>query len=904
MIERVLVFMARLRTLFRQSADDAEFGDEMEAHLEMLAAKYQSRGMSADEAMRAARRQFGNVTLLTQKRKEARTTMFFSHVMRDLRYGVRQLVKTPVFTVVCVLTLALGVGANTAVFSVMYAVLAKMLPVHDASKVVYVHTSHLPMGASQSGTDMATSFTYAAYRELREHSGLQQVIGYIPLSTSGKAPVRTGALPEEAAGDMVSGNYFSGLGVGMELGRGFVRKDEDDHAAVTVISDSFWESHYAGSPDVIGKTLLIKSHPFTIVGVAAKGFEGTEGRLPLDFWIPLQSHPDFNAWGNPADEGTYLTIPRFWCMRLMARIPAGVSTQQALAKAQGIFNHAAYLGIAQKRAGEKTPQLSFFPAKQFDGQDDSFARSLKTLMAMVGLVLVIAMCNVVMLLMARNANRQREFSIRLAIGAGRKEIARQLLTESFLLVALGGAAAWLFAIGATRALGSWAQIESNLQPDSVVLWFTLSILLLLALIFGLAPLRAAMSSGPDLALRSSAVVSQTSAKKMRAGNAVIVAQIAMCVALLVGAGLLMGTLRNLLNIDLGQKTDGLLVFGVRPQHVKTKEESIAFFVALEQRLRGMPGVEAVSLASNRPGSGWSSNNGGLLIDGHKPNGVEAEQAAFRQNTVGSDFFRTMGVPILQGRDFSDADTASAPEVVIVNETFAKKYVGDVNAVGHVMANTRGAQPRLIVGVVKDHKYTGIMEPAMPMRWTAFTQGGLENELDVEMRVKGDPMTMLPTVRKFMQQINPDTPLLEPMAQSEVFRQSIAQQIMFAGLAGCFGVLAVVLIATGLYGTLSYRVSKRSAEIGVRMALGAQRWQMVWMVLRGSLLLTAMGVLIGIPLAIAASRGLASSLYGVGPLDLRSYAFAILGVAIVALAASGLPAGRAGSVDPSEALRAE
>lgn len=552
MIERMLIFMAKIVAFFRQSEDDVEFREEMEQHLSLLADKYRSQGMRADEAERMARRQFGNVTLLTQKRKEARTTMFFANVMRDLRYGVRQLVKTPVFTIVCVLTLALGVGANTAVFSVMYAVLAKMLPVHDASKVVYVHTSYFPSGAYNSG-NFETSFSYAAYRELRDHSGLQDVIGYIPMSTSGKAPVRVGALPEEAAGDMVSGNYFSGLGVGMELGRGFVRKDEDDHAAVTVISDSFWESRYARSPDVIGKTLLIKSHPFTIVGVAVTGFEGTEGRLPLDFWIPLQSSPDFNAWGNPAEDGTYLTIPRFWCMRLMARIPAGVSPQQALAKAQGIFNQAAYLGIAQKRAGEKTPQLSFFPAKQFDGQDDSFARSLKTLMAMVGLVLVIAMCNIVMLLMSRNANRQREFSIRLAIGAGRKEIARQLLTEGFLLVALGGAAAWVFAIGATRALGSWAQIESNLQPDAVVLWFTLSILLLLALIFGLAPLRAAMSSRPDLALRSSSVVSQASAKKVRAGNAVIVMQVAMCVALLVGAGLLMGTLRNLLHIDLGRR---------------------------------------------------------------------------------------------------------------------------------------------------------------------------------------------------------------------------------------------------------------------------------------------------------------------------------------------------------------
>lgn len=344
-------------------------------------------------------------------------------------------------------------------------------------------------------------------------------------------------------------------------------------------------------------------------------------------------------------------------------------------------------------------------------------------MAMVVLVLVIAMCNVVMLLMARNASRQREFSIRLAIGAGRREIARQLLTESLLLVSLGGATAWILALGATRALGVWARIDSDLQPDAVVLWFTLSILLMLALVLGLAPLRSAMSAGPDLALRSSATASQTTATKVRTGNAVIVAQVAMCVALLVGAGLLLGTLRNLMKIDLGQKTDGLLVFGVRARQAKTKEESIAFFTALQQRLRAIPGVESASLATNRPGSGWSRNTTGLTIDGHNPMGAEPLEARFRQNLVGSDFFRTMGVKLVEGRDFSDADTATAPAVAIVNETFAKKYIGTRNAVGHMMANSKGLGPRLIVGVVKDHKYTGITEPAMPMRWTAVAQGG-------------------------------------------------------------------------------------------------------------------------------------------------------------------------------------
>jgi predicted permease len=315
-------------------------------------------------------------------------------------------------------------------------------------------------------------------------------------------------------------------------------------------------------------------------------------------------------------------------------------------------------------------------------------------------------------------------------------------------------------------------------------------------------------------------------------------------------------------------------------------------------------VESVSMAANRPGSGWSNNNSGMLVDGHKPNGIEPEQAGFRGNVVGADYFRTMGVQVLQGRDFSDADSASAPKVLIVNETFANKYVGTLNAVGHVISDPKGVDQALIVGVVKDHKYTGITEEARPMLWTVFTQGGAVNQLNVEMRVPGDPIAMLPTVRKLIAQIDPDMPLLEPMSQSAVFEQSISQQALFARLAGCFGVLAVLLIATGLYGTLAYRVSRRSAEIGVRMALGAQRSQVVWMVLRGSLLLCAAGVVLGVPLAMAAGKGLESSLYGMKSLDAASYAFAIAGVALVALLASAVPAGRAANVNPTSALRME
>ncbi len=899
---RVNTLLSQFRALFGQRHAEVEFNQEMQAHLEMLVDKYELEGLSPADALRAAQRQFGNTTLLQQRQREARTTMFFANVWRDVRYGMRQLSKTPVFTGVCVLTLALGVGANTAVFSVMHAVLMKMLPVKDSSHVFYLHTTGWPDGASQTG-DSSTSFSYPVYRALRDESGLQEVVAFIPMSFSGKAPVRVGAVPEEAAGDMVSGNYFTGLGVGTELGRGFVVKDEDDHTPVTVISDRFWAKHFQRSRDVLGKPLYIKGVPFAVVGVAAKGFEGTEGRLPLDFWIPLQCRPEFNAWGNPAEDGMYLIQQNFWCMKLMVRAAPGASRGQALARAQTVFDRAAYVGVAPKKAGGETYKISLMDAKQFDSQDDSFSRTLKTLMAMVSLILLIAMSNVVMLLLARNASRQREFSVRLALGAGRRELARQLMTESLLLVTMGGVAAWLLAMVATHALALWAQIGSDLQPDRTVLLFTLGLLLLLALVFGFAPLRSAMASSPEMTLRSSATVSQATQETMRTANAIIVGQIAMCVVLLVGAGLLLGTLRNLLHTPLGQKPEGVLVFGVHPQHMHGKAESIAFYVALQRRLRAIPGVESVSMAGNRPGSGWSNNNSGLLVDGHKPNGTEPGQAEFRGNSVGADFFRTMGVRVIQGRDFVDADTASAPKALVINETFAKQYLGTVDAVGHILSDPDKRESGTVVGVVQDHKYTGITEEARPMIWNDFQQVGPQSELQFEVRVHGKPLAILPAVQKAVSQIDPDMPMLDPQAQSAVFEQSISQQALFARLAGCFGLLAVLLIATGLYGTLAYRVSRRRAEIGVRMALGAQRSQVVWMVLRGSLLLCAAGVVLGVPLAMAAAKGVESSLYGVKALDLASYVVAIVGIG-VALLASAIPAGQAASVNPTSALRME
>ena len=604
--------------------------------------------------------------------------------------------------------------------------------------------------------------------------------------------MRIGPEPEEAEGDMVSGNFFSGLGVRIARGRAFTAQDEAQHAPVAVISYNYWTQRFSRNPDALGKTLYVKSIPLTIVGIAAEGFEGVEAGDSTDFWIPLQSRPELNAWSSPADDGkTYLQRPNWWCLRMLGRLAPGVTKEQAIAQLQPIFQTATYIGIGNPEAGEKRPVLSFQDAKNFPGYDEGYGKPLRMLMAMVGLVLLIAVSNVVMLLMARNTTRQREFSLRLALGAGRKELFRQLLTESLLLVAVGGGLAWLFATGATRSLAVWSQIEASLAPDRAVMLFTLGILISAALVFGLAPLRVAISCGPGLVLKTSAATGNTDAGKKRASKIIVTLQMALCLVLLVGGGLLIRTLRNLENVPLGMRTDGLVVFGVNPQNVRSFAEGVAFYQNLMEKLRMMPGVASVTLMEERIGSGWSDNDIIGKIDGKKPPNSEGEKGSVRVNVVGADFFHTLGVPVIAGRDFTNADTAASPKVAVVNELFAQRFLPNENPLGHRL---NGDNPERRCNDRWRGQRTTSTEASkrtpIPMLWFAYTQGKTIGEMHIEMRVHGDPMAILPAVRKVVQQIDPNLPLMQPMTQRAQYEQSISQQLLFARLAGFFGLLAV------------------------------------------------------------------------------------------------------------------
>ena len=822
--------------------------------------------------------------------------------LHDLRFGFRQLRKSPGFALIAILTLALGIGANTAMFSVMSAVLMRYLPVREPQRIVFLHYSDQPKGTSQSGYD-DTSLPEPLYEALRaEHGIFSDVVAFVPLSSS-PLPVRSGETPEEARGDMVSGSFFSGLGVPIARGRGFSPDDEKSHAPFVVLSYAYWSRRFARDPNVIGQPLYVKGQPFTIVGVAGAGFPGLERDKATDFWIPLTDRAELKPWGHPATDArvSVYNAPHWYFLMMAGRLAPGITQEQALARLQPVYQRVAYEGLKAPEPGTQASTLYFSNARGIEGLRDAYREPLTLLMYMVVLVLAIACANVSMLLVARNTLRRREFSVRLALGSSRWRLFSQLMGEGLLLVLGGAALGWWFSSIATSALGSWSQIDVNLAPDQTVLWFTVAVSLVVALVFALAPLRGTTRVPIGLALKSS-VSTTPEPSRVRAGHAVVVLQIAFCIVLLVGAALLVRTMHKLQTANLGMRLSGLVVFGVStPPTVHSDAQAVVFYQSLLARLRALPGVEAGTVLANRLGAGWS-NNTLVTVDGHSPLGDKV--AGVRWDAVGPDVLRVLGTPVLYGRDISERDSANSTKVAIVNQTFVDRYLKNTAPLGHQLQLSGEEGSFTIIGVIPDIKYTGVRERPRPMAFVPYTQiAGISN-LTVELRTTTDTGTVLAEARGTLRDVNPDLAPLQPMAQQQQFEQSFMDDRLFSRLAVFFGGLAALLVTTGLFGTLAYRWNRRIGEIGLRMALGAQRGQVLWMVLRESLLLCAFGVIVGLPLAIAAARLLRSMLFDLSPGDPWSFAAALLGIIAVALIASALPARRASTVDPMVALRYE
>jgi predicted permease len=820
-------------------------------------------------------------------------------VLQDLRYGLRQLRRNPGFAAVAIITLALGIGANTAVFSVMNAALLRFLPVPNPQQLVYLDRNGRPEAAEEIGY-LRYTFNFASFERLRtQHAVFSDVMAFVPLAI-GKVPVRFGQVPEEVAADMVSGNFFTGLGVRPVRGREFALSDETRHSQVAVLSYNLWTRRFFRDPGVIGQTIYIKSVPFTVIGIAARGFTGVEpSGTATDLWIPFQSNPNVKPWGSlPQDaEGLY-NSPKWWFLMMIGRLQPRMSWQRASARLQPVFQRAAYEGVGAPHPKERLPRLYFSATGGLEKLRESYQNPLTVMMTMVAMVLLIACINVAMLLIARNTVREREFAMRLALGARRGHVFRQLLSEGVLLVAAGVVLAWIFALWGTGVLAAWCRLNLSVAPDRTVLAFTIIIAAVVTLALGIAPLRNATRVPFSAALKAGGSAG-ASVSKFRSRQVAIALQCALCLALLAGAGLLVRTLRNLETANLGFRASGLLVFGIAvPQSLQS--DALHFYQTLTQRLRVLPGVESVTLTNLRIGSGWS-NQHGVRVDGVNPRG--RQEAMVRWNEVGPDFCQVLGIRLLLGRDITDADSASAQRVAIVNQTFAERYLPGRIPLGHEIQIDR-MRPFTIVGLARDSKYTSVSERPVPMAWVPYLQTGAVGKMTVELRAYLHPLTVLPQVRRAVSDFGPDVPLLQPMTQEAQMQESYSDERLFARLATFFGLLAALLVGTGLYGTLAYRVSRRSSEIGIRMALGAQRSQVLWMILRESLTVGAVGIVIGLPLALAGARLLASMLFELKPTDPWTYGAAVGGVLLLALAAGLIPARRAANVDPMVALRYE
>ncbi len=577
----------------------------------------------------------------------------------------------------------------------------------------------------------------------------------------------------------------------------------------------YWNRRLAADCSAVGKTIYVKGNPLTVVGVAARSFNGLE-TAPTDFWIPLQTNPALNAWGSQGK--SYYQDPLWWCLRLAGRLAPQVTAQQAEAALAPAFSRAAYEHLGGKRKAHETPRkLQLISVRGIGGDAGSYKQPLYTLLAIVGVILVIACGNVAMLMAARNANRRREFSIRLAIGGSQGRLFRQLFAESLLLSFAAAAMGWIFAITFTEALAYWAGLEVSLAPDLAVGFFTCGLIVLIALIFGLAPLATVRRVSVGLALKDSSATAFQEKSKSRSSRLIVVAQVALGLMLAVSAGLLTRTLRNLEIVNLGLKTEGLLVFGVSPQLSSTpsSDATIAFYSTLAEKLRALPGVSAVTMMGNRIGSG-GANNTSAILDGKRPTDVSA---FMRWNSVGSNFFATLGVPILQGRDFRDSDSASSQKVATVNRTFAEHFLKGREVLGHLVSyNQKTAYT--IVGVVGDSKYRGAREDPVPMAYFPYVQFKDVGGMHFEIRTAGDAAALLPLARKAVSSLAPDMALLQPMTQRAQFDASIDQERLISRLSVFFSMLAVLLLASGLYGIMAYNVSRRTSEFGCVRRLAA------------------------------------------------------------------------------------
>jgi predicted permease len=838
-------------------------------------------------------------------------------MIQDIRFGLRMLIKHKGFTAVAILTLALGIGANTAIFSLVNAVLIEQLPVKEPEQLVLFNWTtgpKLPLrqfkGSLEpdpaTGIRTSTYFTYPIFEQFRAHNQtLESMFAFAKLE---QLSVNIDGQAEIVEGQLVSGSYFDGLGVSPALGRTISESDDTAAASPTVvISHRYWQRRFGGDPAVIGKSININRLTCTIIGITPPEFSGaSEVSDAPALSIPMALEPQINI-------SSALKEPTNWWIRIMGRLKSGASTEQVQASMAGLFQQTI---LEQQSANlEEGTELKDLPAlKIVSGSQGltamrrAYVQPLRIMMAVVGLILLIACANIANLLIARTASRQKEIAVRLALGASRLRLFRQLLTESLMLALAGGAMGVALAywskdlLQGARIYGVSLQLDVNL--DLRVLGFTAAISLLTGILFGLAPAWRATWSDPSPAMKQNTRSSNSDSRSLLS-KSLVVTQVALSLMLLISAGLFVRTLRNLQDVDAGFNTEKLLLFRVDPRLNGYSAAQIAsLYQQMIEQIEALPGVSSATISRHRMIGGSAAIDRGY-VEGRTPPPHENNQVYV--NRVRPNFFETMEIPLILGRSLSQRDDGRATKVAVINQTMAREYFGEENPIGKRFGFGRQENSNQIevVGIVQDAKYFNLRDETPATAYISYLQYPSSlGQMSFSVRTTDDPAAMTSAIREAVHEIDQNIPLFEVNTQNEQINASLAEERLFANLSSLFGVLALLLACIGLYGVMSYTVARRTNEIGIRMALGAQSGKVVWMVMRETLFLVLTGAVIGVLGALSATLWISSMLFGLTPSDPTTIAAATLLMVTVAALTGYLPARRASRVDPLIALRHE
>ncbi|HEV8040174.1 MAG TPA: ABC transporter permease [Bryobacteraceae bacterium] len=829
-------------------------------------------------------------------------------LFEDVRYALRGLRKSPLFTTVALASLAVGIGANTAVFSLMDQALLRSLPVQHPEQLVLFSAPGPRSGTINSNYNDHVAFSYPMYREFRDgNTVFSGVMARFPISFS----VSWNNQTERVSGDLVSGNYFEVLGVHAAIGRTFTEDDDRKPGAepVVVLSYGYWKRRFAADPGVLNQTVILNSHPMTIVGVAQAGFNSVGVGEAQDVFVPMMMQGIMMPL-----RGNDLENKRSMWLNVFARLKPGVSRQQAEA-AMNVF----WKPILESEAKD-IPNLSQSVRARFlnrhlsleaggqgvSGAPPEFSAVFAVLMGMVGLLLLIACANVANLLIARASARQREVSIRLAMGASRGQLIRQLLTESLVLAVGGGLLGLLVADwtggGLLRLLPDDPSVHGlTSHPDTRIFLFALGLSLITGLLFGLAP--AIQGTRAELAAtlkdQASGVVGGFGHIRFRKG--LVVTQVALSLVLLIAAGLFTRSLYNVKNIDVGMRTDHLIQFTIQPSlNGYSQARMLALFERLHDDISKFPGVHAVSMAEE-PVLAGDMIAGTIKVEGYQSK--EDEDMTVYENYVGPGYLATMGIPLLAGRDFTKADGPGAPHVAVINQKTAEHFFGKENPLGRHVAFGRGNDRMEIVGLVKNGKASDPKEKTQQFLFGSYSQRPM-NQLTFYARTAQDPLAMAQALRAEVRRQDANMPIFNVKTLEMQIDESLFVDRLVAMLSAAFGMLATLLAAIGLYGVMAFMVVRRTREIGIRMALGADRRSVLRLVMREVLMLAGAGIVIALLASLAVGRVVQSQLLGVSAHDPLVMACATGGLALVALFAGYLPALRATRVDPLSALRYE